>query len=297
MQLSWNAVSGATGYQVEAGSAAGGTNLLSTSSGGTTSYKWTDPPAGRTFVRVRSLGANAVSSDVSLVVFDFRDYIESLFLGGGPLVPSNGSYGCYSRTYHTRFRAGRTITVVISSSVPANKIPAIEQTMADIRTRTAGQLTINVTQSADPDPRPATNQDQVTIAVIPSTIQLCSGNEGGCAIGEQTGTGTMFGVRIVVNPAIAATDAGFPHELSHALLGLCHVDGNAIGGGDMSLMGAGTNIGAIVAREVFSPRFGAVRLPGRLSDWDLAAVEAVFSAGIQPGMQRADFVARGLMRP
>jgi hypothetical protein len=65
-------------------------------------------------------------------------------------------------------------------------------------------------------------------------------------------------------------------------MGLCHVDGNLIGGPGLSLMSYGPN--------VFSNQ-----LPTQLSAYDLTATLAVFSSGLSLGATRADFIRLGLI--
>jgi hypothetical protein len=84
------------------------------------------------------------------------------------------------------------------------------------------------------------------------------------------------------------TAAAFAHDvIGHGVLGLCHPDGNLIGGPGLSLMSAGPN--------VFSG--GPMGTADRLTSLDLVATRAVYDAGLDAGARRADFLSRGLINP
>jgi hypothetical protein len=65
-------------------------------------------------------------------------------------------------------------------------------------------------------------------------------------------------------------------------MGMCHVDGNLIGGPGLSLMSGGPN--------VFS---GQIALS--LTPLDIAAAQAVYASGLNPGAKRDDFLRAGLI--
>ena len=68
------------------------------------------------------------------------------------------------------------------------------------------------------------------------------------------------------------------------MVGLCHVDGNLIGGAHLSLMSAGPG--------VFSGD-----IADRLTSYDLDATRAVYSAGLGAGARRSDLVSADLVNP
>ena len=70
--------------------------------------------------------------------------------------------------------------------------------------------------------------------------------------------------------------------IGHGVLGLCHVDGNLIGGSRLSLMSFGVG--------VFSNN-----LPSLLTAFDLAAIQPVFRSGLLPGSTLFDFTRVGLV--
>ena len=79
------------------------------------------------------------------------------------------------------------------------------------------------------------------------------------------------------------TPNGFAHDIiGHGVMGMCHVDGNLIGGAGLSLMSGGPN--------VFS---GQIAL--QLTPFDIAAAQAVYGSGLNPGATKADFLRLGLI--
>jgi len=77
--------------------------------------------------------------------------------------------------------------------------------------------------------------------------------------------------------------AAYVHDaIGHGVLGLCHVDGNLIGGSHLSLMSFGVG--------VFSNN-----LPSLLTAFDLAAIQPVFRSGLLPGSTLFDFTRVGLV--
>lgn len=297
VKMSWGYVDGASGYRIEAGTAPGAIDVLQADSD-TNVYEWSDAPSGRVFVRVRATRqgrASAPSSEVNFVVFDFRDYIEAIFLGAGPLRPSDGNIGCFSTGVYSRYRTGTPVRVRISTSVTRDRVDAIANEVQNIAHATNGQLVATAELTNDPNPLPG--QNEVTVATLPETLSLCGSfdgkDRGGCSVRTwDTRTGTLRSVRVVM--VAGQTAAAYVHDtIGHGVLGMCHVDGTLTGGADMSLMGSGPNVYSVRSG---SRQFGGVRISTRLSDWDLAAAQAVFSASIPPGATRAEFVARGLAR-
>jgi hypothetical protein len=65
-------------------------------------------------------------------------------------------------------------------------------------------------------------------------------------------------------------------------MGMCHVDGNLIGGAGLSIMSGGPN--------VFS---GQIAL--QLTAIDIAAAQAVYGSGLNPGATKDDFIRLGLI--
>jgi len=77
--------------------------------------------------------------------------------------------------------------------------------------------------------------------------------------------------------------AAYVHDaIGHGVLGLCHVDGNLIGGSRLSLMSFGVG--------VFSNN-----LPSLLTAFDLAAIQPVVRSGLLPGSTLFDFTRVGLV--
>ena len=74
------------------------------------------------------------------------------------------------------------------------------------------------------------------------------------------------------------------HEAGHAVIGLCHVDGDLIGGATDSVMSSG-------------PGVWVNHIAHELTAYDLAATQAVYTAGIRAGQARSALVGAGLVNP
>jgi hypothetical protein len=123
-----------------------------------------------------------------------------------------------------------------------------------------------------------------TTHASPST-QGC-GSDGGCTIHlfEDNARPGRFISSRAVQPAGQTPEAYAHDAVGHGVLGLCHVDGNLIGGARRSLMSAGAGVfSGDIARS--------------LSAYDLAAAQALFAAGVRPGDRREDLVRAGLIDP
>jgi Big-like domain-containing protein len=212
-----------------------------------------------------------------------RDYIEALFLGTGPLTPTDGVIGC-PRSFGRwlGFPAGTTVQLIVSSAVPSFGASALSSAAGQVPEASANALTVIVSSTADVNPVPAVNQ--VTATMHGDPISLGCGFPQGC-------TRFTFGPdpsQIVSARAILVTGqaaAAYVHDaIGHGVMGLCHVDGNLIGGARQSLMSYGPG--------VFSNQ-----LPLQLSSFDLIATRAVFSSGLTPGATRDDFLRMGLVNP
>jgi hypothetical protein len=92
----------------------------------------------------------------------------------------------------------------------------------------------------------------------------------------------MIAVRVLMPPGQSA--AAYAHDTAHALLGLCHIDDLAIGGPGYSLMAYGRST-------------DSTEIAPNLTALDIAAIRAVYEAGLGPGSTRSDFIAAGLLSP
>ena len=243
-----------------------------------------EAPITATYQSVRGATQVAVASapDGTLSPF-MRDYIEALFLGSGPLTPTDGVIGC-PRSFGRwlGFPTGTSVELLVSSTVPPFSATAIASAASQVPTASAGTLSVTIGATPDANPLPAANQ--VTATMHGDPMSLGCGFPQGC-------TRFTFGANpslIVSARAILVTGqtaAAYVHDaIGHGVMGLCHVDGNLIGGARLSLMSYGPG--------VFSNQ-----LPPELSAFDLIATQAVFSSGLAPGAMRDDFLRLGLVNP
>jgi Bacterial Ig-like domain (group 2) len=237
-----------------------------------------------TYQNVRGAAQVAVTSPPDGTLSPFmRDYIEALFLGSGPLTPTDGVIGC-PRSFGRwlGFPAGTSVELLVSPTVPQFSATALATAAGQVPTASAGALSITVAATSDANPLPAVNQ--VTATMHGDPMSLGCGFPQGC-------TRFTFGANpslIVSARAILVTGqtaAAYVHDaIGHGVMGLCHVDGNLIGGARLSLMSYGPG--------VFSNQ-----LPSELSAFDLIATQAVFRSGLSPGAARDDFLRLGLVNP
>lgn len=216
-----------------------------------------------------------------------KDYIEAVFLGTGRLTPSDGNHGCSATGYMRGFSRGTTVSVIVSSTVSADKLAAIRLVSDQVFEATAGLIQTRLTLTPDPEPRPALNE--VTSTTHPSAASQGCASDDGCTIHvfvNPSAPGVYLSSR-ALQPA-SQTPAAYAHDvIGHGVVGLCHPDGNLIGGARLSLMSAGPN--------VFSG--GPSGIADRLTTFDLAAARAVYEAGLSAGARRADFLRVGVINP
>jgi hypothetical protein len=225
-------------------------------------------------------------SAAALTAFQ-KDYIEAVFLGTGRLTPTDGNHGCSATGFLRGFPRGTVVSVRISTSVSNDKQVAIGRAAEQVTEATGGIIRALVSIVEDPDPRPGRNEVTST-ARSDAASQGCTSNNG-CTIhvfANPAEPGLYISSRAVQPPN--QTPGAFAHDvIGHGVLGLCHPDGNLIGGAGLSLMSAGPN--------VFSG--GPNGIAERLTAFDLAATLAVYGAGLEAGARRADFVRAGLINP
>ena len=278
LTLSW---SGSGPFTVEVGRTSGASDIGVFQVDGS-SFVTNNLPTGRVFFRVRTGDSTGPSSsELTAVVFDLREYIESLFFGTGPLIPTDGNFGCGARSGVMRgFPKGSSVPLIVSTTL-SDVRPLIEGFAADVATLTRGRTTVAVSVTGNADPRP--ERGQVTIASGDPASIGCGSTDGGCSLITYISSppGVYSFGRILVKPTTNRPEVTARHELAHMLLGLCHVDAGAIGSSTGSLMTAGPQRTASA---------------DTLSAYDRAAIDAVFTAGMEPGRTRADFSAAGLIR-
>jgi hypothetical protein len=207
-----------------------------------------------------------------------RDSIESLFLGSGPLIPRNGeSIGCPRLRTWSTFPFGTTVRLRVSNSLRADIIGALTTAAAQVSDASAGLLSVSMELTSEGNPLPSMND--VTVISSADAHSLGCPLAQGCTIFGFLGSNT-YSARSILSTAQPA--AAYVHDaIGHGVLGLCHIDGNLIGGAKLSLMSFGTGI--------FSNA-----LPLQLTSLDLAATHPVFGSGIASGSGAFEFARLGL---
>ena len=209
-----------------------------------------------------------------------RDYIQAIFLGAGPLSPSDGNIACpWGAGVWTGFPRGTVVHLRVSTTESVDKRQAIQAAAAQVSAATLGAIQIVLTSTDDPNPIPGPGEATSTTHPAPST-QGCP-SDNGCTIHSFVSPGVLGSSR-AVQPANQTPNAYAHDIIGHGIMGMCHVDGNLIGGAVLSLMSGGPN--------VFS---GQIAL--QLTAWDIAAAQAVYGSGLNPGATTADFLRAGLI--
>lgn len=289
IRFTWNRAPDSM-YVLELGRSEGASDIGVIDVGSVAEHTVRDPPLGRVFARVKTrVGASlsSASAEASVLVIDLRDYIEAVFLGTGRLTPSDGNHGCSATGYMRGFRRATTVSVVISATVSADKAAAIRRAAEQVSTATGGSIQVTISSTGDPDPRPG--QNEVTSTTHPSPSSQGCGSDNGCTIHifADYQTPGLFSSSRAVQPVVQ-TPAAYAHDVvGHGVLGLCHPDGNLIGGAAQSLMSAGPS--------VFSG--GPNGIADRLTTLDLLTSQAVYAAGLEAGATASDFRSAGLIKP
>lgn len=208
-----------------------------------------------------------------------RDYIEALFFGTGAFAPANG-FTCVRRNGWLGFPRGTTVAVIVSTVVTADKQHAIRDAAAQVQHATAGAISATFALTDDPNPVPAAQQVTSTTMDDPGTLGCRPGR--GCTMFSMAAPAILRSSRAV--QLLAVPPNNYSHDvIGHGVLGLCHIDGTAIGGFDRSLMSDGRG------------RPGDL-INIKLTDLDLAALRAVYGSALHPGASPDDFRRAGLIR-
>lgn len=286
IRVTWNPVPDATGYLVRLGRSAGSDDLGRFDASQPT-FSTGDLHTGRVFAQVHAYNGEAIgvsSSPVSEYFFDLRNYVEALFLGTGPLSPRDGNHGCSATGWVRGFASGTDVPVLVSTTVSPDKASAIRSVVGQVSQATMGAVRAQFVETADPNPVPA--RDQASSTSHPSASTQGCGSDGGCTIhvfADNWRPGRFISSR-AVQPAGQTPEAYAHDAVGHGVLGLCHVDGELIGGARNSLMSAGVGVfSGDIARS--------------LTTFDLAASRALYEAGIRPGDERLDLLRKGLINP
>ncbi|HYN11006.1 MAG TPA: hypothetical protein VES67_26730 [Vicinamibacterales bacterium] len=297
--MTWTPSAGATAYVVEIGSASGASDVATTTVTAP-SFLWQDARIGQSFLRVKARnaeGTSGASVETPVVVPDWRDYVEGIFLGAGPLRTPEADDNCaqgfdINPEIMAGFARGTTVVNKISTAIDPRWREVMRQTLAQVSEASDGaiQTVVEITD----DTVPAVGSAEVGHAVSPTLIAECS--PIGCCSASALACYTPFFVQgragrfhsgraLFRDGVLANTGEGVPfaHEIGHIVLGFCHVNAQPLGrqsdGTLVSLMG-----------------FGTAPLPNRLTPFDIEAARAVYRAGLTAGATRSDFQAAGVIK-
>ncbi len=284
--LEWSAVAGATRYVVELGTTPGSIDAIHQTA--TTSDNWPGLPVGKYYLRVKAandVGSGPPSSDVSAVIIDrsLTNLIDGLLVGHGPFDPGNIA-DCPWEAGTNRwvgFPRGTNVRVRVSLNVYREAREGIAAVVRQAATATAGNISATFEETTESDPVPQAGEVTVTPMADPSS-RGCLNPLSGCVAYTWRSPGVIDRSAIYVRSGYEV--GGYAHEIGHALYGLCHVDGNRLGGPRNSLMSVGAGI------------FAGSNSP-TLTAQDIAAIQAAYSTTLNPGADRDAFVRAGLSIP
>ena len=201
------------------------------------------------------------------------DAIEAFFMGSGLLTPSDGFPACPFINFWSGFPRGTAVTVRFSSTVSENVRQAIQQALEQVPQATNGAISAAIELTDDPNPIPKLNE--VTLTFHPDPISQGCPFARGCIIHSFANPGVFLSSR-AVQPANLPVNAYVHDVVGHGIMGMCHIDGNLIGGAQKSLMSGGPG--------VFS---GDIAI--QLTMLDIGASRVVYSSPLSPGATRDDF--------
>jgi hypothetical protein len=273
--IQWDPTPGATSYRVTIGRVAFASDVFSVETS-EPSYVWAAIPLGTAYVNVSArnqLGSSQPSSQIfGVTAFSQQEYIEALFLGTGPLSPSNPNCPGGRNTW-AGWQSGTTVTVKLSTTLSSSQREAARTVLSQIESTVGERLRFNILETSETRPRPAAQE--LTLTQSTDITRDCPPGASACVI-PNSDAARIF--RTVEGFLDSASNAPLVrHELGHGILGLCHLTLE----GDVSFLGM---MSAAPAEPV---------LP--LADAEV--LRLVYGAGLAPGATRASFVAAGLIQP
>jgi hypothetical protein len=229
---------------------------------------------------------------VSFLLPDLGDYVEALFLGSGPLIPANQTrdpnLACSRRGIFSGFPRGTTVRNRVSAQIPSQYRDAIKFVLDQIPAATVGQISTTFEVVPEGVTIPIRVDNQMAHVGLQSTAELvgaCGSLAGNACLGYNErpfpGGVIRWSTGYYVLPNITFPQP-YAHEPGHGILGMCHINADAIGGWEQSLMATADIAG---------------NQPFRLTPFDIEALQSVYGSSVVPGARRAEFAAAGLVRP
>jgi hypothetical protein len=270
--FSWDQVPNASTYLLEVGLTPGASDVLRRELS-SASYRWSAVPQGTYFLQVTATNSGSAarpSPPLEVFAVDLKQYVEWLFFGTGPY--GLGDCGNPATKRMAGWAPGTTIRMIAAADLHPTDLRAAQQMASEMHDVTAGVLSASFMQSTAIDPQPRVGE--LTVAHFRPGDGRCPGSAVGCFTGRVSAQGVTLSGQVYLDRA-EANGGPTPHELGHALYGMCHHSDRRIA--RLTTMGYGGRIGY------------------RVTSADRRAVRAVYLAGLRPGATRAQFVQAGLL--
>ncbi len=206
--------------------------------------------------------------------FTSSNVIAALFLGEGPLRPSQGNT-CPDTGFWRAFPRGSRIRVRLSTALTAGERSNVDGYLADLRGLIAGAYSLDIVTTDEEDPIPGFLEVTGTSLSDPQVDAFCRPGTGGCARYTFQAPGVLASSRTVTRHLFGGNVHN--HELTHGILGLCHLDGIQMPNALMANPGSSSI--------------------GSLNSFERQAIQAVMRSGLTGGSTRADFERAGLIEP
>ena len=233
--FTWNAAPGATGYVLEIGRAAAGTDFaVITLEGSGTSHRTVDMPVGTSFARVRAKNAattSAASAELKFVVPDLRNVIEGLFFETGPNRYTDLNGASHPSPPDRLFRwASGSVIQVRAAGLNDEQYNHLERALLQLEEATHGTVRATIVErSSEPSgisPTSLLVRGELRIVITPDVERYCGnatlagcGGFGVAGIGDNT---TISSGSVVIKAGTAGADI-VAHEIGHAVLALRHI--------------------------------------------------------------------------
>jgi hypothetical protein len=273
--LTWVAAANVSTSQLQIGTATGQSSVLQTDVTNATSFDWHVQP-GTYFVRISSTSGstNVTSSELIVSVASLKDVIEAFFLGTGPLslqTPTGAWLGA---------PRGSAYQLVVKSDIP---LGPLQLAIGQISKVTNNQVTVTTSTVDSLPAAPGSHQILINddLTICPGVIQP----------GLENVIGVTCSILVSFSNGFLSADIGLTssgrtqqvelHELCHAIFVAQHI---------------ATNLGN--QDTVMSPTSFNGDANLQFSNYEVAAIQAVYNSSVSPGINttRAVFQAAGLVK-
>lgn len=211
----------------------------------------------------------AVTAPVALTDRQFKDRLEALILGSGPMAEApNPGCGAFQNMFWRWASTLTTMSVLVTRDTSARERDQVTSVFEMYRKVLGGAPALDV-QFLDTVPKftpPTPPRGLITVDRLASLTPVCGREASGCS-GMSGVNGVAVGGVIWIHEG--APDGTLSHEAGH-VIGMCHI--------------VGANPLETIMNGATSP-----------TQLDHDVLEKVIRSGLSPGATRADFVAKGLL--